>query len=161
MGTFSKAIAMTGAFISASKEIIKLLRFFARPYIFSAALPPVALLAVHGALDVIENEPERRERLLKNVRYLVSLLEGFELAAPPRAAIVSVMVPEWMNIRAANYMFHQQGIFLSAIEYPAVPENKQRFRVSVMVNHTRKDLERLAAAFKTVWAEPKVRVARG
>ena len=128
---------------------------------FSAALPPVALLAVHGALDVIENEPERRQLLRKNVRYLVSLLEGFELAAPPGAAIVSVMVPEWMNIRAANYILHQQGIFLGAIEYPAVPENKQRFRVSVMVNHTRQDLERLADAFKTVWSEPKVRVAKG
>lgn len=161
MGTFSKAIAMTGAFISASKEIIKLLRFSARPYLFSAALPPVALLAVHGALDVIENEPERRERLRESVRYLVSLLEEFELAARPEAAIVSVMVPEWMNIRVANYIFHQQNIFLSAIEYPAVPENKQRFRVSVMVNHTRKDLERLAAAFRIVWAEPEVRVARG
>ena len=160
MGTFSKALAMTGAYISASMEIIKLLRFVARPYVFSAALPPVALLAVHGALDIIEQEPERRERLRDNVRYLTRLLDKFKRAAKPGAAIVSILVPEWMNIRAANYAFHQKGIFLSAIEYPAVPEDAQRFRISVMANHTREDLERLATAFEEVWVDPKVRIER-
>jgi glycine C-acetyltransferase len=158
MGTFSKAIAMTGAYISASREIIKLLRFFARPYIFSAALPPVSLLAVHGALDIIENEPELRQRLRDNVQYLVQRLDGFKRAATPEAAIVSILVPVWMNIRSASYAFHQKGIFLSAIEYPAVPENAQRFRISVMVNHTRQDLEKLAIAFEEVWADPGVRI---
>lgn len=158
MGTFSKAIAMTGAYISASRDVIKFLRFFARPYIFSAALPPVSLLAVHGALDIIENEPERRQRLRENVQSLVRLLDKFELAATPEAAIVSVLVPEWLNIRAASYAFHQKGIFLSAIEYPAVPENAQRFRISVMVSHTRDDLNRLATAFEEVWADPMVRI---
>ena len=158
MGTFSKAIAMTGAYISASQEIIKHLRFLARPYFFSSALPPVSLLAVHGALDIIENEPERRQRLRDNVQYLAQLLDKFERTATPEAAIVSILVPKWMDIRAANYAFHQKGIFLSAIEYPAVPENAQRFRISVMVNHTRQDLERLATAFDEVWADPTVRI---
>jgi glycine C-acetyltransferase len=161
MGTFSKAIAMTGAYISASKEIIKLLRYLARPYIFSAALPPVSLLAVHGAMDLIEQEPERRQQLRDNVRYLTQRLGQFDFAAPPEAAIVSVLAPAWMNLRAANYAFHQKGIFLSAIEYPAVPENAPRFRVSVIANHTRADLDTLATAFEEVWADPKTRKEGG
>ena len=118
----------------------------------------MSLLAVHGALDIIENEPELRQRLRANVQYLLQRLKGFKRAATPEAAIVSILVPEWMNIRSANYAFHQKGIFLSAIEYPAVPENAQRFRISVMVNHTRQDLEKLAIAFEEVWADPGVRI---
>ena len=63
MGTFSKSFAVTGGFVAGSKDAVNYMRFFARPYMFSAALPPASLAAVLAGIDVIENEPWLRERL--------------------------------------------------------------------------------------------------
>jgi len=156
MGTFSKAFAMSGGFISSTKEVVQYLRFFARPYMFSAALPPISLLALLGSLDVMENEPERPSILKSNVTYLSPLLEKYGLVANPEAAIICLAVPEWMDIRKANYVLHQQGIFLNAIEPPAVATGAERFRISVMVNHTKDDLDRLAEAIDHVWNDQTV-----
>ena len=73
MGTFSKALAVTGGFLAGRKETIEYLRFFSRSYFFSASLPPMTVAAVLAGLEVIEREPERRAQLHENVRYL---LEG-------------------------------------------------------------------------------------
>ncbi|MCB9282573.1 MAG: pyridoxal phosphate-dependent aminotransferase family protein [Lewinellaceae bacterium] len=151
MGTFSKAFAVTGGFLAASREIIEYIRYFARPYVFSAALPPVLLAAVLAGLDVLEQEPERRTELRNISQYAAEKLRPFGLTVDPQAAIIAIRVPEWMNIRRANYLIHQRGIFLNAIEFPAVPENQQRFRISLMVNHTKEDVDLLAAVLEEVW----------
>ena len=151
MGTFSKVFSVTGGFLAASRETIEYIRYFARSYIFSAALPPVALAAVLAGLDVMEREPERRTELRNISRYAVEKLRRFGFSVEPQAAIISIRVPHWMNIRRANYLIHQRGIFLNAIEFPAVPEDQQRFRISMMVNHREEDIDLLAAVLEEVW----------
>jgi glycine C-acetyltransferase len=157
MGTFSKTFAVTGGFVAASRDMVNYMRFFARPYMFSAALPPTALAAVLAGIDVIENEPWLRERLLENARYAIEKLRPFGLTTQPEAAILALQVPEWMDLRKANYHIHKQGIFLNAIEYPAVPEGKERFRISLMAAHTRADIDRLAALIAEIWQSPAFR----
>jgi glycine C-acetyltransferase len=153
MGTFSKSFSVTGGFISASRPIIEYLRFFARPYMFSASLPPLVLAAVHAGLDVIQNEPERRHLLHDNVQYVAGKLRKFGFVTEPKAGIIALRVPEGMNIRDGANRFHEAGIFLNAIEYPAVPVNEQRFRISLMATHTKDDLNKLIACVEEIWSE--------
>ena len=121
MGTFSKTFAATGGFVAASKPIINYLRFFARSYMFSASLPPVSVAIVLACLDVIENEPELIERLWNNINYTASRLKEIGIDAEPRSAIFPLRVPVGMDLRKAACKFHEKGIFVNSVEYPAVP----------------------------------------
>jgi 7-keto-8-aminopelargonate synthetase-like enzyme len=60
-----------------------------------------------------------------------------------------------MDIRKAACRYHAENIFLNPVEYPAVPANKQRFRISIMATHNKKDIDRLAAATEEIWNDPK------
>ena len=95
------------------------------------------------------NEDLKNEEITK---YANSKLSNFKLCASPEAAIISVLVPEWMNIRVANSALDKMGIFLNAIEFPAVPINKQRFRISLTADHTKKDIDYLVNALKSISA---------
>lgn len=151
MGTFSKAFGVTGGFVAASKPIVDFLRYFSRSYMFSASLPPVVIAAVLGGLDVIEREPELLVRLHANIAYAQKRLRGigFDLSSP--SPILPLRVPEGMDIRRAASKFHDRGIFVNSIEYPAVPLSQQRFRVSLMAIHTHEDIDRLVDAVDEVW----------
>lgn len=151
MGTFSKTFGVVGGFVSASKPIIDYLRFFSRSYMFSASLPPTVIAAVLAGMDVIEQEPQRLHQLHDNVKYAAKGLRKIGLAVNPEAAIIALRVPECMNIRTAAYHFHQAGIFINSIEYPAVPVDQQRFRISLMATHTRADIDRLIQCVAEVW----------
>ncbi len=155
MGTFSKAFAVSGGFVAAAKPIIDYLRYFARPYMFSASLPPVVIATVLAGLDVMEREPERLARLHQNINTLTAGLKRLGFTTPSQSAIVPLRVPPWMDIRRAAKLFDERGIFLNAIEYPAVPVAQQRFRVSVMATHTKEDIARLVTAVEEVWARFK------
>jgi glycine C-acetyltransferase len=151
MGTFSKAFVVTGGFVAASRPIINYLRFFARSYMFSASLSPTTAAAVLGGLDVLEQEPERLVRLHQNVDYLAGCLRDLGFPCGPKGAIIPLRAPAGMNIRKAATAFHQYGIFVNSIEYPAVPIAQQRFRISMMATHTREDIDRLVSAVHDVW----------
>jgi glycine C-acetyltransferase len=155
MGTFSKAFASAGGFISGSKDLINYLRFTSRPYIFSASVPPPIAASVLGGLDVMENEPWLQKQLLENVAYAKNNLAAFDFCAKPEAAIIALKLPDGMNIRAASLLFHQKNIFINPIEYPAVPVSCQRFRISFMATHTKSDIDRLAEAVHDVWNDEK------
>jgi glycine C-acetyltransferase len=153
MGTFSKAFSVTGAFVAGSHDIITYLRFFARSYMFSASLPPPVVATVLGGLEVMEREPERLEALRGNVRYASEGLRRLGLTMRPDAAIIPILVPTSIDIRRASRKFHERGIFINSVEYPAVPVSQQRFRVSMMATHTKEDIDRLLTAVEEIWAE--------
>ena len=151
MGTFSKTFGVCGGFISSSKPIINYLRYFARSYMFSASLPPVVVAAVLAGLNVMKNEPDRLKNLHKNVRYASTGLKKIGINMNPQSAILALRVPETINIRDAACHFHRAGIFVNSIEYPAVPLNEQRFRISLMATHTKDDIDRLISTIEEVW----------
>jgi glycine C-acetyltransferase len=152
MGTFSKTFAMAGGFVAASREIIDYLRYFARSHMFSAALPPVVLSAVLAGIKVIEDEPYLRSDLQDNIAYMRKGLNQIGFNINPVTPIIALHAPKEMNIREAAYHFHNAGIFVNSIEYPAVPENQQRFRISLMATHTKEDLNRLLSVIEEVWS---------
>jgi len=152
MGTFSKAFASVGGFVAGPAHIIAYLKFYSRPYMFSAALPPTVLAGVLACIDLLEKEPERVQRLHNNVKHVVEGLgkQGIEVSS--QGGCVPLLVPSGMNIRKAAFAFHELGLFMNPIEWPAVPRDKQRFRVSIMATHTTEDLDRLLSAIEDVWA---------
>lgn len=151
-GTLSKAFGVVGGFVSTSKPIADYLRFFARSYMFSSSIPPTVVAAVLAGMDLLEREPEIRERLWENIRYTIRGLRGlgFDLGEP-QTAIIPLMVPRTMNIRKAAFDLHTMGIFVSTIEYPAVSVSQQRFRISLMATHTRSDIDRLLECVEMIW----------
>ena len=152
MGTFSKSFSATGGFVASSKPIINYLRFFARSYMFSASLPPTVIATVLGGLDVMEREPERLKQLWDNVAYTSAGLKQLGFALKSETPVFPLVVPVGMNLRQAARQFHEAGIFVNSVEYPAVPISQQRFRVSLMASHTRQDIDRLLEVVAAIWS---------
>jgi len=154
VGTFSKAMAVTGGFVCADKDIIEYLRFMSRSYMFSSSLSPMTVAAAHAGLDIMEREPERFQRLQDNIRLarneLAQLPYGFNTAGI--TPIILIPVPVGMDIRAASSEFHKRGVFVNAVEYPAVPVEEQRFRISLMATHEKEDILKLVEVVDEVYS---------
>ncbi len=152
MGTFSKTFAVTGGFIAASKPIINYLRFFARSYMFSASLSPITIASVLAGLDLIKQDKYLLHSFRDNVNYLNNGLQQLGFDTHSQSGIISLRTPPEMNVRKAAYEFHERGIFLNSIEYPAVPISQQRFRISIMATHTKEDINLLVEAIEEIWS---------
>ena len=151
MGTFSKALGVTGGFVAGDKCVTDYLRFFARSYMFSASLPPIIAAAVKAGLETIIKHPEYVRQLRSNVNYAVAKLNEYGFNIKTQTPIIALRVPGDMDIRKAVFKFHEMGIFLNSIEYPAVPISQQRFRISLMSIHTKEDIDKLVSAVCEVW----------
>ena len=153
MGTFSKVFSVTGGFVASSQPIINYLRFFARSHMFSASLSPMVVGAVLAGFDVMEFEPERVERLWANVRYTTSALRNEGVEVEMSSPILALRVPVGVEVFDVARRFHEAGLFLNAVVFPAVPAHEQRFRISLMATHTHDDLDRLVACVAGVVKE--------
>ena len=118
---------------------------------FSASVSPGVVAAVLAGLEVIKAEPERLENLRENISYANQCLKNLGFDTHNQSAIIPLRVPLNMNIREAAYEFHKRGIFMNSIEYPAVPLSQQRFRISLIATHTKKDIDRLVRTIEEVW----------
>ena len=150
IGTFSKSFGMTGGFLSAKREIIDYLRFCSRAYMFSAHLPITTVAGVLAGIEVIEREPNLIARLHDNAIYLDAGLKALGFDSFREAAIIPVKIPADINIREVCMAFDAQVIFLNSIEYPAVPKDGQRLRLSVMATHSHTDLDQALEVFERI-----------
>jgi 7-keto-8-aminopelargonate synthetase-like enzyme len=141
MGTFSKAFGVTGGFIAGRKEVIDYLRFFSKSYMFSAHLPQVMAAAVSAGVELVRNQPTLRESLHSNVHYMLEGMRKLGYKVSSQSAIVPVILPAEVPIRELGRRFHEEGLFTNLIEYPAVPKDSQRIRLSMMSDHTQGDLD--------------------
>jgi glycine C-acetyltransferase len=142
MGTFSKALGAMGGFICASKEVINYIRFYSRPYLFSASLSPVTVASVLKALEILASEPELIKKLWNNIDYMKSQLDslGFNVGNS-HSAIIPILIGDDMLLRKMAVDIHERGLFLNAIFYPAVPKGNSRLRLSIMATLTKADLD--------------------
>ena len=142
MATFNKALGSVGGCICASKHVVTYIRFFARSSFFSASPSPVNCAVVLKAIDIMEREPEWRERLWKNRDYFVRALRslGFHLG-DTGSPIVSWIIGDDDALRKMSKEIHEEGLYISPIPYPAVPRDQVLFRMTVMATHTRQDLD--------------------
>jgi len=151
MGTYSKSLASIGGFIASSADVIHYIKHFARSLIFSASPPPASVAAVSAALDIIENEPERIERLWKNTRKMYNGFKklGFEVG-PSQTPIIPIVVGDDMVAFTMTKMLQDEGVFANVAVTPAVPAGKALIRTSYMATHTDEQLDRVLEAFEKV-----------
>jgi 8-amino-7-oxononanoate synthase len=151
MGTYSKSLASIGGFIAGDADVIHYIKHFARALIFSASPPPASIAAVSSALDIIESEPERIERLWENThRMLKGFKElGFEIG-PSETPIIPIIVGEDEVAFKFVMMLQEEGVFANVAVSPAVPHGKALIRTSYMATHTDEQLDKVLDAFKKV-----------
>ncbi len=151
MGTYSKSLASIGGFVAGDREIIHYIKHFARSLIFSASPPPASVAAVSAAIDIIEQEPERLERLWKNTRKMLKGFKelGFEIG-PSQTPIIPIIVGENETAFKMAMMLQQEGVFANVAVSPAVPNGKALIRTSYMATHTDEHLDFVLEAFKKV-----------
>ncbi len=145
MGTFSKSLASLGGFIAGDAKVINYIKHHSRALIFSAAMPPSAVAAVQAAVDVIRSEPEIRENLWSNTRFLMDKIVGFGFdTGPTETPIVPMIVGD--DARAVMFwrLLFDEGLFTNCVISPGVPPGSQRIRMCLMATHTIEDLERVA-----------------
>ena len=151
MITFSKSFASIGGAVAGPEDVIHYLKHHSRPLIFSASMPPSAVATVLAALDVMEQEPDRRERLWANAAYLRGGLNdlGFDTVGS-ETPIIPVASGDMERTFIFWKALFQSGVFTNPVLPPAVPEHACRLRTSVMATHTTEQLDRVLDAFKRV-----------
>jgi 8-amino-7-oxononanoate synthase len=154
MGTFSKSLATVGGFIAGSHEVIDFIKHNARAQIFTAAIPPGAVAAVQAALDIIENEPERRERLWENAEYMRKEIEGLGFdTCGSQSPIIPLLVGEDGATFQMAKRLQEEGVFVNPVMTPAVPAGHGMIRTSYMATHTRDHLDLALGAIAKVGRE--------
>jgi len=148
IGTLSKAIGALGGYVAGSQTLIDTLINEARTFIYTTALPPSVAASATAAIQVIIQEPERREQLWQHARFLRKALAaaGYHIN-PGNSPILPVMIGDAAQTVALSNALFTHGVLVSAIRPPTVPAGTARLRVTPMATHTENDLEQAVDAF--------------
>jgi 8-amino-7-oxononanoate synthase len=150
MGTLGKALGCFGAYVAGPQVIVDYLLHCARTFIYTTALPPALASAALASLEIIQQEPERRDRLRQRMEQLKQetaekLPEfGVQIQSP----IVPIVVGEAARAVALSDYLQGQGYWVSAIRPPTVAPGTSRLRITLMATHTEEDIRGLVAALK-------------
>jgi 8-amino-7-oxononanoate synthase len=149
MGTFSKSLAAVGGFVASERDVIEYLKHTARPFVFSASLPPASVAAAAAALDIVKKEPERRRHLLSIASMLREELSsrGFNVL-PGETAIVPVVIQEELDLCRLCKALLAQGIYINPVLRPAAAQNL--LRISCTAAHTEKHVDILVRTLTRV-----------
>ena len=142
MGTFSKSLASIGGFVAADKDTINFLKHNARSLIFSASIAPANAASVLAALELIQQEPERIDRLWDNTNYAMKLLNeaGFD-TGHTQTPIIPIMIRDDYKTFQLTKLLLDEGVFVNPVVSPAVPSTSSLIRYSLMATHTKAQIE--------------------
>ena len=137
MGTFSKSFGSLGGFIAGDHEVINFLKHNSRSLIFSASMTPAAVAAASKALDIMVSEPERRENLWKVTRHAQQAFKaaGFD-TGHTESPIIPLFVRDTFKAMTVVRMAYEQGVFVTPVIAPAVPESDVLIRFALMATHS-------------------------
>lgn len=154
MGTFSKSLASIGGFIAADAEIIDYLRHVVRTYIFSASMTPASTAAALEALHIIQNEPERIQRLWDVTHYALKRFReaGFEIGET-ESPIIPLYVRDQDKTFVATAMAFKRGVFINPVIPPACHPTDTLVRVALMADHTTEQVDRAVEILKGIFVE--------
>jgi 8-amino-7-oxononanoate synthase len=154
MGTFSKSLASIGGFICGDVDVIHFIKHRARTLIFSAAPPPASVAAASAAVDIIEREPELRERLWRNTRYMLKGFKdlGFD-TGDSETPVIPILVGDDYRAFRMSRRLHEEGVFVNPVVSPATAPGRALLRTSYMATHTEDQLARALEAFRKVGRE--------
>lgn len=149
--TFSKVFGSVGGAVGARKEIIDFLRFNARPFLFTASLPPSVVMTVLASLRVLNSSPDLLKKLRKNVRFLRGNLKKLNFRVEPtKTAIIPVLIgDDGKAFRMASEL-EEEGVFVNPVVPPAVSAESSLIRISVMASLSQYELDIALDKFKLV-----------
>src|ERR1700677_3012606 len=156
VGTLSKAIGALGGYVCGSRDLIDYLYHRARPFLFSTSHPPGVAATCIAAFDVLENEPERIERLWDNTRYFQGELKraGFNVGGVTTPAtetpITPVIVGDGRKTMEFSRALFDEGVMGTGIAFPTVPEGKARIRLMLTSEHTKAQLDQALQTLQRV-----------
>jgi 8-amino-7-oxononanoate synthase len=154
MGTFSKTFASLGGFVVAERSVVEYIKHHAAALIFSASMTPASVAAVIAALNLLQSEPERIERVHRNAnkmrRGFASM--GFKII-PGDTAVVPVVIGDDLKTFLFWRELFEAGVFVNAVISPAVPPGLQLLRTSYMATHEDEHLDRILEVFQKVGRE--------
>jgi 8-amino-7-oxononanoate synthase len=154
MGTFSKSLASVGGYIATTTETVNYLKHHSRPMIFSASIPPSAVAAALAALEIIQTEPERQEKLWTNTAYIANALQelGFDINTSETPIIPIYIRDNYLTFQFTQRLF-EEGIFVNPVVSPAVRSDSSLLRLSIMATHTRDQLDEAIDKIEKVASE--------
>lgn len=157
MGTFSKSLASIGGFIASDFDTINWLRHSCRTYIFSASNTPAATAAAMEALHIIQQEPERIEKLWKVTNYALRRFreEGFEIGETA-SPIIPLYVHDVEKTFTVTKLAFDAGVFINPVIPPACAPQDTLVRFALMATHTEEQVERGVQALKKVFRELEI-----
>jgi glycine C-acetyltransferase len=156
VGTLSKAIGALGGYVCGSRDLIEFLYHRARPFLFSTSHPPSVAATCIAAFDVLEQEPERIEKLWENTRFFKKELGrlGFNIGGANTPAsetpITPIIVGEGRLAMEFSRELFKEGVLGTGIAFPTVPEGKARIRTIMTATHTREQLEKALETLQRV-----------
>ncbi len=149
MATLSKAYGSIGGYVASHGLITEILRMSCPAYGFTATLPPDQAMVISTAIDVVRDEPERRQRLWDNQRYFVKRMAdlSFRLVST-ETPIVPIWLGDEERTQQLALAVRAEGIHVDAIRFPAVPIKSARLRIQLNAGHRREDIDRLVDVLK-------------
>lgn len=142
MGTFSKSLASIGGFIAADNDTINYLKHNARSLIFSASIAPANAASVIAALELIQQEPERIDKLWENTRFAMDLFKhyGFD-TGHTETPIIPIFIRDDFKTFKLTKILLDEGVFVNPVVSPAVPSSSALIRYSLMATHTKDQIQ--------------------
>ena len=142
MGTFSKSFGSLGGFIAGDHEVLNYLKHNSRSLIFSASMPPANVAAVSKAIDIMLSEPERLEHLWALTRHAHEEFKarGFDIGHT-QSPIIPLFVRDLQKCLTAVKMALDEGVFITPVIPPAVPEDSVIVRFALMATHSFEQLD--------------------
>ncbi|MGC2195155.1 MAG: glycine C-acetyltransferase [Terriglobales bacterium] len=156
VGTLSKAIGALGGYVCGTRDLIDYLYHRARPFLFSTSHPPSVAATCIAAFDVLEQEPERIEKLWENTRFWKKELGllGFDIGGNTTPASETPITPIIIGDGARTMEFSRElfkgGVLGTGIAFPTVPEGKARIRTIMTATHTQEELQEALEVLKKV-----------
>jgi glycine C-acetyltransferase len=148
VGTLSKAIGALGGYVCGTRDLIEFLYHRGRPFLFSTSHPPSVAATCIAAFEVLEQEPERIEKLWENTRYFKRELGnlGFDIGGrnTPKSEtpITPIITGEGRLAMEFSRELFKEGVMATGIAFPTVPEGKARIRTIMSATHTREELDK-------------------
>ena len=151
MGTLSKAIGTSGGYIAGTAALKEYLINTSKAFIYTTAQPPAIAAAASAAIQIIQNEPARLERLRtkRNALHAVLTDLGFQLT-DTQSPILPIIVKSPETALKMSQALYKAGVYVPAIRPPTVPKNSSRLRLTVSSEHTQEQLENVVTAFRKI-----------
>ncbi|HUI73033.1 MAG TPA: aminotransferase class I/II-fold pyridoxal phosphate-dependent enzyme [Spirochaetia bacterium] len=154
-GTFSKSFGGVGGFVCSNARIINYMKGYSSPWNFSCAPSPPVIAGLMKALEIATRDSTLRDTLWANVAYLKKGLLDLKLNLGQSESQVIPIIIGASGEKLMQYAseIQRRGLFLQPVDFPAVPADARRFRISVSTQFTREQMDMALTIIEDVIAK--------